>query len=76
MSTCSLDYADATALRDSYFGDGDGPYHLSGIYCQGGERTLLDCQFNNQSIISSRICTPGNDAGVRCDGQFYIFLHT
>ena len=72
---------DATAITNSFFGDGTGPYHLSSVYCRGigGERTLLDCSYTDQSIISSSRCTPGNDAGVRCDGKSHcniiIIMH-
>ena len=64
--TCTL--ADATALSNSYFGDGTGPYHLSGVSCSGEERTLLQCSYSN-GIIGYHTCSPGNDAGVRCDGM-------
>ena len=62
--------ADATAIPNSFFGDGAGPYHLSSLGCSGEERTLLDCSYINQSSqsLSSR-CRPGNDAGVKCDGK-------
>lgn len=59
-------HSDATALRGSYFGDGDGPYHLSNVGCSGEERTLLECSHSN---IGYHTCTPGRDAGVRCDGN-------
>ena len=57
---------DATALRGSFFGDGDGPYHLSGVNCNGNERTLLEC---SHSTIGYHTCTPGQEAGVICDGK-------
>ena len=60
--------SDATALRGSYFGDGDGPYHLSGVGCSGEERTLFECS-RSHSSIGYHTCTPGHDAGVRCDGN-------
>ena len=67
-NTCC--HSDATALRGSYFGDGDGPYHLSSVGCSGEERTLFEC---SHSTIGYHTCTPGHDAGVRCDGNiFYI----
>jgi hypothetical protein len=56
---------DATAL---YFGDGEGPYHLSGLSCRGNENTLLNCP-QSSSTIGYHTCSPGNDAGVRCDGN-------
>ena len=59
---------DATALLNSYFGDGEGPYHLSGLDCRGDERTLLSCP-RSPSTIGYHTCSPGNDAGVRCDGN-------
>lgn len=66
-------HADATALKGSYFGDGDGPYHLSNIFCRGAESTLLDCRHSKQSISLNRNCvTPGHDIGVRCEGKCFI----
>ena len=62
---------DVTALLDSYFGDGEGPYHLTGLNCRGEERTLLNCP-RSSSTIGYHTCSPGNDAGVRCDG---IYIH-
>ena len=61
-----INSSDATALRGSYFGDGDGPYHLSSVGCSGEERTLFECSHN---AIGYHTCTPGHDAGVRCDGN-------
>ena len=72
----NANYADATAIPNSFFGDGAGPYHLSSLGCSGEERTLLDCSYTNQSSISlSSRCRSGNDAGVRCDGKSYIILN-
>ena len=65
--------ADATAIPNSFFGDGAGPYHLSSLGCSGEERILLDCSYINQSSqsLGSRYrCRPGNDAGVKCDGKY------
>ena len=57
--------SDATALRNSHFGDGTGPYHLSEVDCSGEERTLLEC---SHYTIGYHICQAGRDVGVRCDG--------
>ena len=66
---------DATALSDSYFGDGKGPYHLSGLNCRGDERTLLSCPRSpSSSTIGYHTCSPGNDAGVRCDRKCIIII--
>ena len=62
---------DATALYNSYFGDGEGPYHLSGLNCRGNERTLLNCPRSSSRPIGYHTCSPGNDAGVRCDGIIF-----
>jgi hypothetical protein len=71
MISCLLYYpTDATALSNSYFGDGDGPYHLSGLNCRGEENTLLNCP-RSSSTIGYHTCLPGNDAGVRCDGKWH-----
>ena len=72
-----LSQSDATALSNSYFGDGVGPYHLSGLNCRGDERTLLNCTRSSSTTIGYHTCSPGNDAGVRCDGNHlasYIIL--
>ena len=63
---------DATALSGSYFGDGTGPFHLSGVGCSGGERTLLHCSYSGS--IGYHTCGSGRDAGVRCDGMFLHVL--
>ena len=68
---------DATAFSNSHFGDGEGPYHLSGLNCRGEERTLLNCpRFPSSSPIGYHTCSPGNDAGARCDGILHkqLFL--
>ena len=64
---------DVTALSNSYFGDGEGPYHLSGLSCSGHENTLLDCS-RSSSTIGYHTCSPGNDTGVRCDGIRFIVV--
>ena len=64
--------ADATALSNSYFGDGDDPYHLSGLNCRGDERTLLNCPYFGTIGYHTR--SPGNDAGVRCDGNNIVIV--
>ena len=68
MASCF--HADATALRGSYFGDGDGPYHLSNVYCSGDESTMLEC---SHSTIGHHTCTPGHDVGVICDGKVLLY---
>ena len=62
--------SDATALSGSYFGDGDGPYHLNNVGCSGEEKNLLAC---SHSTIGYHTCTPGHDAGARCDGIMHFF---
>ena len=59
-------YIDATAISNSYFGEGSGPYHLSSVGCNGHESNLTEC---SHSAIGFHNCLPGNDAGVRCDGK-------
>lgn len=65
--------SDATALRGSYFGNGEGPYHLSDVVCSGEERTLLQCSYG-RSTVGYHICSPGRDAGVKCNGTFIQLL--
>ena len=69
---------DATALRGSYFGDGTGPFHLSGVGCSGEERTLLQCSYTRSGSTRYHTCGSGRDAGVRCDGMYIpiiLFLY-
>ena len=59
-------FVDATAVSNSHFGDGSGPYHLSRVRCNGHERNLTECSHNP---IGYHNCLPGSDIGVRCDGK-------
>ena len=70
---CLLITTDATTLYNSYFGNGEGPYHLSGLDCHGNESTLLDCP--RYRTIGYHQCSSGNDAGVRCDGMYTMKLY-
>ena len=63
---CITQHADATALRGSYFGSGDGPYLLN-AGCSGEESSLLEC--TSSSNIGYHTCPSNHDAGVRCDGK-------
>ena len=65
-------YVDATAISNSHFGEGSGPYHLSSVSCNGHERNLTECSHN---AIGYHNCLPGNDAGVRCDGKINFSLN-
>ena len=59
----------ATAYTDAYFGSGSGPYHLDDVQCTGSEVSILSC---SHSGIGIHNCRPGNEAGVKCVGKFYI----
>ena len=59
---------DSTAITSLSYGEGAGPYLLSQITCIGTERILTACSYQN-SQIGFHICSSGQDAGVRCDGE-------
>ena len=60
---------DAVPFGNAYFGAGAGPIHLDGVDCRGSENRLIDC-----SRSPSVNCTNNHseDAGVRCQGLWYI----
>ena len=60
---------DASAYPNAYFGESSGPYHLDYIHCNGNEANLLNCT-RQYTEIGVQKCSPGNEAGVRCDGKF------
>jgi len=58
---------DATVYFNAHFGESSGPYHLDNLYCDGYETNLLNCRRQDTEVGVHR-CSPGNEAGVRCDG--------
>ena len=65
--SCST--TDPEPFGNAHFGAGTGPIHLDGVDCRGSESRLIDC-----SRSPSVNCTNNHseDAGVRCQGLWYI----
>ena len=51
---------------------GSGPILLSHLYCAGTEASLLDC--NRYNTYNTLGCTHRDDAGVVCEGIFYVTI--
>ena len=66
----------------THFGESSGPYHLSGLRCDGYEANLLNCSRRyttggvNNLGIGVHNCAPGNEAGVKCDGMCVHVIDT
>ena len=59
-------------MRQAYFGTpANHSILLDDLVCAGGESTLLDCQ---SSGIADTDCTHSEDAGVRCEGKYVVFV--
>lgn len=56
------------AITSLAYGEGSGPYLLSGVGCSGHERNLTECS-RSYSQIGLHICSSRQDAGVRCEGE-------
>ena len=54
------------ARFSAYYGKGSGPILLSHLYCNGSEKTLLEC---NRDMYGTLSCTHDQDAGVSCEGN-------
>ena len=63
----------ALAHNNAYFGRGTGIILLDNVGCIGGESRLLDCSNSGIGVYSSN-CDHGDDAGVTCNGTWYIWL--
>lgn len=63
-----MSYLGAVAFRNSFYGSGSGPLVLDSVICQGSEMSLMSCS----SHPNPTLCSNENEAGVKCQGQFYI----
>ena len=57
------------AVKGSYFGDGEGPYVLSGTSCGNYVNRLISCGRRFGVLEYTSECLPGHDAGVICQGM-------
>ena len=64
---------DVTAINNSYFGDGEGPYLVSNTRCgeHYSNKNLLSCSRVSIHDYTSE-CSPGHDAGVICKGMLLL----
>ena len=57
--------------RDAYFGEGNGPIHLSRAQCTTNDIRLTDCNIDRTAMNG---CAHKEDAGVICQGEDEIQL--
>ena len=57
----------AIPTRRAYFGEGDGPIHISRAQCSSSHTNLTECGANVTGING---CMHREDAGVICKGTF------
>ena len=62
---------DVTAYTNAYFGEGNGPYHLTSVNCYGDEENLLSC-----SKYTNHHCERNEDAGVACHEGMTMYYYT
>ena len=58
-------FTGSVAVPRAVFGQGTLQIAMSNVRCVGNEASLLECGYSE----SSRYCSHGNDAGVRCHIQ-------
>ena len=58
--------------RRAYFGQGNGPIHLSRVGCTSNDRRLVNC---TSDMTGTNSCSHREDAGVICLGE-YIAIAT
>ena len=56
--------AGAQPLSHAFFGQGSGDIFIDNLVCNGSERRVFDCIFND-----THNCNHSEDAGVRCQGE-------
>ena len=62
-----LGFSRATkAHKRAHFGKGSGKIWLSNLFCNGRERSLLEC---NSTRLGNHMCGHHEDAGVTCEGK-------
>ena len=60
----------AVAFSNAHFGAGNGPIFLDTVGCNGSECNLTDCARSSAGSCRGH----QEDAGVRCQGRFYMLL--
>ena len=56
----------ATTRYGAFYGSGSGPIFLSNLWCNGNEKSILQC---SRDMYSIRSCRHYEDAGVKCIGM-------
>ena len=69
--SCWSSFTGSVPFDRSSFGGGRGPIFLDEVSCDGTESSLLSCAKNGLGIND---CDHTEDAGVRCQGEFYISI--
>lgn len=59
----------AIGLNNAVFSDVRANLLITDISCNGSELSLVECEFNN---LLETFCGPSDDAGVVCQGKFYV----
>ena len=59
--------ANGIPTNGAYFGEGNGPIHLSRVVCRSDDQRLRGCNMDNTGI---NMCTHREDAGVICTGSY------
>ena len=65
-------YIGATSYSNAHFGAGSGPISLDDVQCTSSSDQLLECP--SRPILSHN-CLHSADAGVGCEGVFYMMTH-
>lgn len=63
-------FPDIEPLGNAYFGEGTGSIYFGNLNCNGSEERIVDC-----SSISPHSCHHSEDAGVRCGGEYIIYMY-
>ena len=61
----------AIARYGAFYGRSSGPIFLSNLHCAREQFKLLDCA---RDMYAVRFCTHYEDAGVKCQGNLWMFL--
>ena len=61
------------AFTNAFFGAGTGPIYLDEVQCRSSSSQLLEC---SSRPIGSHDCLHTADAGVGCEGMYYIQVYT
>lgn len=56
-------------MKESAYGDGEGPILLDDVICSGNEANLLEC---SHEPLFDHDCNHSEDASVRCQGTYIV----